>query len=245
MESPIRYFRHDVLAIFVNRPEKYSIQSDGFEGTARIRESYSGKYSEDSSEIAYLNVSFGFRACRNGEWAVVGYAPDLQKASPDEQQVWTGFKIASEEEFIDVKADVRFQKWWARYVLGDWNVEEGPIATLDRVVKQINAITEWMVSAPLFTATDLRSLRFPSAQNAHRYEDAHPDIYRLRVDGLSKQVMTAIGEKLGVAVKAGDKRNVGRAWCVVSVRIGVGGDTRAARPESCSVYPTTEFATVE
>jgi hypothetical protein len=79
---------------------------------------------------------------------------------------------------------------------------------LDRVVKQINAITECMVSAPLFTATDLRSLRFPSAQNTHRYKDAHADIYRLMVDGLSKQVITAIGEKLGFAVKAGDKRTL-------------------------------------
>jgi hypothetical protein len=142
----------------------------------RIRESYSEKYGEDRSEIAYLNVSFGFRACRNGEWAVAAYTPDLQKASPDEHQVWTGLEIASEEEFTDVKADTRFQKWCARYIFGDWDVEEGPIATLDRVVKQINAITECVVGAPLFTATDLRSLRFPSAQNTHRYEDAHADV---------------------------------------------------------------------
>jgi hypothetical protein len=204
----MRYFRHDVLAVFINRPEKYSIQVDEFEGSVRIRDSCSAKYGEDSSEMAYLNVSFGFRACRNGEWAVAAYAPDLSKGSPDEQQFWTGFEITSEDEFADVQGDIRFQKWWSRYILGDWSVEEGPIATLDRVVKQINAITECVVWVPMFTATDLRRLCFPSSENTHRYEDAHAELYRLIVDGLDKDVITAVGKKLGITVTAGNKRTL-------------------------------------
>ena len=92
--------------------------------------------------------------------------------------------------------------------LGDWNVEEGPIATLDRVVKQINAITECVVCAPMFAATDLRRLCFPSSENTHRYEDAHAELYRLIVDGLDKDVITAVGKKLGITVTAGNKRTL-------------------------------------
>lgn len=202
----MRYYRPAVLAMFYNQPEKYSIQTDEFEGTVRIRDSYYRKSGEDSSDSTYLNVAFGFRACRNGEWAVAAYTPDLAGASPDEQQLWTGFEIVSEQAFTNAEMDdPRFQKWVSRYIMGNWDVEDGPIATLDQVVKQVNAITECVVNAPLFTVTDLRRLCFPFAQNTHRYEDAHAEVYRLIIDGLDKEVIKGIGDKLGITVKAGDK----------------------------------------
>ncbi len=205
----MRYYRPAVLAMFYNQPEKYSIQTDEFEGKVKIRESYYRKFGEDASSRVYLSVDFGFRACRNGDWAVAAYAPDLANATSDEQLLWTGFEIVGEEAFTNAQLDdPRFLRWWSRYIMGDWTVEEGPIATLDRVVKQVNAIAVCVAGAPLFAATDLRGLCFPSAQNTHRYEDAHAEAYRLLIDGLDKQAIKMIGEKLETPVRAGDKRTV-------------------------------------
>lgn len=157
---------------------------------------------------ALTNVAFGFRACRNGEWAIAAYGPDLDNASVDERRLWTGFEIVGEETFTAASDDPRFQKWVDRYLMGNWDVEDGPIAGLDAVVKQVNAIAECVVNAPLLTALDIRRVCFPSAQNTHQYQDAHAEVYRLIIDGLNKEAIRGIGDKLGITVKPGDKRTV-------------------------------------
>ena len=76
------------------------------------------------------------------------------------------------------------------------------------MVQQINAVAECVVNAPLFTVADVRSLCFPSAQNTHRYQDAHTEVYRQLIDGLSKEVIKGLGDKLGITVRPGDKRTI-------------------------------------
>ena len=191
--------------MFYNQPEKYSMQTDEFEGRVRIREGYVDP-TDDSPDSAYLNVSFGFRSCKNGEWAIAAYEPDLARSSPEERRLWSGFEIADDQAFND--DDPRFRKWISRYIMGSWEVEDGPIAALDRVVEQINAVAQCAVGCPLFVVTDLRRLCFPSAQNTHRYEDAHADLYRLVVDGLNKEAIGRIANRFGIVIKAGDKRTI-------------------------------------
>ena len=200
MSGLLRYFHSDVLAMFHQQSEKYSIKTDEFEGQVRTRDGY---YEEKD---VYLNVSFGYRASTDGEWAVAAFAPDLANASPGEEQKWTGFEILGDEGFV--ADDLRLDKWRERYIEGNWNVEDGPIAKLDGVVKQVNAIAECVVSAPLLTASDVRGLCFPSAQNTHRYQDAHAEVYKLIIDGLNKDAIKELGDKLGIAVKPGDKRTL-------------------------------------
>jgi hypothetical protein len=156
----------------------------------------------------YLNVSFGFRACRNGEWAVAAYGPDFDNASLDEQQLWTGFEIVDEETFIPAEDDPRFQKWLRRYIMGDWNIEDGPIAALSDVVAQVNAITECVVNEPLWSFANIRALSFPSVQNTHRYQDAHAELYKLVIDGLNKNAIQELGAKLNIIIKPGHKKTV-------------------------------------
>jgi len=112
-----------------------------------------------------------------------------------------------EEEF-PAAPDVRFQKWFARYILGDWDVGEAPLAGLQRVAEQINAITNCAVSTTLFDSVGFRRLCFPLAENNHRYHDAHSEIYKLAIDGLNKDTITALGARLGNSVRAGDKSTV-------------------------------------
>jgi hypothetical protein len=194
----MRFYRPEVLAMFHARSEKYRIRTDEFEGEVSVSDDH---YRESAG---YLNVSFGFRACTNGEWAVAAYAPDLDRATPDEQQLWTGFEITDRNALTPV-VDERFQKWRDRYIMGSWNIKDGPIVLLDRVVLQINAVTHCVVNAPLFNYSGFRMLCFPSAENNHRYQDAHSEVYKLVIDGLNKEAITKLGGKLGIAVKAGDK----------------------------------------
>ena len=198
----MRYYRAGVLAVFQSQAEKYNITIDEFEGKVQLTYSYY-REAEARGESCYMNVAFGFRACRDGEWAVAAYAPDLAKASPDEQQIWTGFLLG--EEAFPEGPDERFTKWADRYLKGSWDVPETPFAALQRITEQINAVTFCIVGVPLFTATHFRRLCFPLAENNHRYHDAHSEVYKLAIDGLSKDAIAALGQKLGIDVKPGDK----------------------------------------
>ncbi len=140
--------------------------------------------------------------------AVAAYGPDLAKASVDEQRLWTGFEILDGEKFTAEADDSRFRKWIDRYIMGSWDVEDGPIATLDRVVKQVNAIAECVVNGPLFKSSNIRTLCFPLAQNTHRYQDAHSEVYKLIIDGLNKEAITDLGVRLGIVVNPGDRRTL-------------------------------------
>jgi len=197
----LRFYRPEVLAMFHLRSDRYRIRTDEFEGEVSVSDDY---YRESG---AYLNVSFGFRACTNGEWAVAAYAPDLDRATPDEQQIWTGFEILDRNVLTPV-VDERFQKWRDRYIMGSWDIKDGPIASLDRVVLQVNAVVRCVASVPLFNYAGFRMLCFPSAENNHRYQDAHSEVYKLVIDGLNKEAITKLGDKLGIAVRAGDKNTV-------------------------------------
>jgi len=122
--------------------------------------------------------------------------------------LWIGFEIVGEETLTAVTDDPRYQRWVDRYLKGSWDVEDGPIATLDRVVQQVNAIAECVVNTPLFTTSDVRRLCFPLAQNTHRYQDAHAEVYKVIIDGLNKEAIKRLGDKLGITVKPGDKRTL-------------------------------------
>lgn len=103
------YFRPGVLAMFHNESDKYAIQTDEFEGSVRIRDSYSG-----AADECYLSVEFGFRACKNGEWAVAAWGPDLAKATEGERILWIGFQL--DQDAVVPERDPRFQKWVERYI---------------------------------------------------------------------------------------------------------------------------------
>ena len=187
--------------MFHARSDKYRIRTDEFEGEVSVSDDY---YRESGGN---LNVSFGFRACTNGEWAVAAYAPDLAGATADEQQLWTGFEILNGDLLTPV-VDERFRKWRDRYIMGNWDIEDGPIASLDRVVAQVNAVVRCVVNEPLFNCSSLRMLCFPSAENNHGYQDAHSEVYKLVIDGLNKEAIAKLGHKLGIVVRAGDKNTV-------------------------------------
>ena len=176
----MHYYRSAVLAMFQSQSEKYDLRIDEIEGMVQLTDRYY-RECEERNERCYISVAFGFRACKNGEWAVAAYGPDLDQASSDEQQLWIGFRI--EEDAFPGELDMRFKKWFDRYIKGSWDVPEGPLARLDRVVGQVNAIASCVVGVPLFKFPNIRKLCFPLAENTHRYQDAHGEVYKLIIDG--------------------------------------------------------------
>jgi hypothetical protein len=194
---PLRYFRLAVLAGFHNEPEKYAIRTDEFEGSVRAL----------ASDEHYFHVRFGFRACTNGGSAVVVYAPDLAKASDQVSRVWGGFEIFDSAELLH-PADARFQKWFDRYFKGSWDIEDGPIAKLAQVTNELNAVTRCVVGTPLFSVLTFRALSLPTAENNHRYHDAHSELYKLLIDGLNKETIKALGDKFGIEIKVASEKTV-------------------------------------
>jgi hypothetical protein len=201
----MRYYRAGVLAMFQSQTDKYDITIDEFEGRVQVTNHYYEE-AQRRGEECYLNVSFGFRACLNGEWAVAAYSPDLEKASSEEETLWRGFRLGDDAFPEDL--DSRFGKWFERYIMGSWDVPESPLAGLQRIAEQVNAITVCTVGMPLFRSPAFRRLCFPLAENNHRYHDAHSGIYKIAIDGLNKDAITALGTRLGVVVRAGDKTTV-------------------------------------
>jgi hypothetical protein len=208
----MRYFRPGVLAVFHSQSDKYEVWTDEYSGEVRIRDCYSDPQEGTEGE-SRLSVAYGFRMARNGERSVAVWAPDLAKASDDEKRIWAGFPLADEDMVRG--ADPRFEKWVARYIHGDWGIPDGPIARMDTVVGEINAVTQCVVDAPLFRSGNLRQLCFPAADNNHRYYAAHARVFKRLIDkqqGLYKEAIKRIGAKFGVALKL-DNDNTLDALC--------------------------------
>lgn len=205
----MRYYRATVLTVFLGEPDKYEVWTDDFSGEVRIRDSFQVSQ-EGTDEKSRLSVAFGFRTCRGGERAIAVWGPDFDKASENEKRIWTGFQL--DEADLPDAPDLRFQNWVQRYVDGSWKVEDGPVARLGNVIRSLNDLTQYTLNAPLFSSTDIRGLCFPSAENNHRYHDAHSEAYKHLHDAINKDAITGLGAKFGIPVRAGDK------WTVTALK---------------------------
>jgi hypothetical protein len=72
----------------------------------------------------------------------------------------------------------------------------------------VNAITRCVVGVPLMKFEEIRNLCFPLAENSHRYQDAHADVYKLIIDGLSKDALKRLADLLSIPVKADNDRTL-------------------------------------
>jgi hypothetical protein len=65
-----------------------------------------------------------------------------------------------------------------------------------------------VVNAPLLKFEKIRNLCFPLAENSHRYQDAHGEVYKLIIDGLCKDALRRLGDVFTVPVKAGNDKTL-------------------------------------
>ncbi len=59
-----------------------------------------------------------------------------------------------------------------------------------------------------FFSVNEPQISFPSAQNSHRYEDAHLDLYRIIHDGLDKECIEELGQRIARPVNAKSSQTI-------------------------------------
>jgi len=198
------FFNPAVLAPYREQPDKYIITTDHFDGRVTVTSAYFAQLDDAAQDKEYIDVKFGYRTLRSGELAVVAYLPDLVDHSPNHVERWRPFVIAG-HDWLEEDKDVRFSLWYRRYLEGDWNVENGPASQLVSELTLINGLAREAVGTRLF-AVDEPNISYPAAQNTHRYEDAHRELYGVLIDGLDKGTIEGLGKRLGRPVNAQNSR---------------------------------------
>lgn len=186
------YYNIDILSIYKNRPNKYIVYTDNFEGKISIRDDYYENHAHEDD--AYIDVSFGFRTQKDGELAVAVYLPDLRRLPNAEQKKWQEFIIKDYSLFKIKKNDERFKLYFERYITGNWDIENGVLFKIKEIISEINALTEMTLNDSMFENEEDTYLTFPSAENNHKYEDAHKRVYGFLIDGLQKKTIKKIAE---------------------------------------------------
>jgi len=78
----VSFFSAEILAVYSNQPDKYTVETDYFSGEV-----------QKSGDKSIFSVRFGFRTRKDGDLAVAVFMPDLKNCSPDERKKWNGFAL--------------------------------------------------------------------------------------------------------------------------------------------------------
>jgi hypothetical protein len=199
------YFDQQALASYRNEPEKYVIETDSFEGTLTLTSSYYEELEKLDRTDEYLNLRFGYRALADGELAIVLWLPDLQDAVRHQSR-WLGFYLKNPSWTQD--SDERFLKWVMRNIEGSWDADNGPRHYLAETLNTINGLTKEVIGVPLYKYVIDSSLRFPAAENTHRYQDAHKTLYGYLIDGIDKECIARLATHSRRSIKIGSDQTI-------------------------------------
>ncbi len=153
-----------------------------------------------------IDIQFGYRTLINGNLAIVAWLPDLFEKSKTHVPKWGAFHIKNPQWMT--KYDERFDMWSKRYLEGNWGVDNGPIYYLRESVKIINGLTKELVGKALFKHEISETLSFPAAENTHRYQDCHKELYGYVIDGIDKDCIISLASILKKEIKIGDKKTI-------------------------------------
>ncbi|MCK4312450.1 MAG: hypothetical protein KAW88_06925 [Candidatus Cloacimonetes bacterium] len=182
------FYNIDILSVYQNRPDKYEVYTDNFEGRISIRDDYYETLSQE--ERFNINVQFGYRTKKDGELVLAVYLPDLRKASSVEKEKWIGHKFDDFRLFED--NDERFNLFIRRNIFGKWDIENGILCRIRNIISEINALTEMTLNETMFEYEEDVHLTFPVAENDHKYQDAHLRAYGFLIDGLKMEAIKKI-----------------------------------------------------
>jgi|HubBroStandDraft_5_1064220.scaffolds.fasta_scaffold65315_1 hypothetical protein len=201
------YFDQQVLAAYRNEPHKYLIESDYLEGLLSLTNEYFIELEAAGRTNESVSISFGYRTLWDGNLAIVAWLPDLVEKSKSHIERWAAFRLKN-PEWKKTDDDERFSNWLRRYVEGSWDIDNGPLFYLGEAIKTVNGLTSELVGVPLYKHEIEQTLGFPSAENTHRYQDAHRALYGYFIDGLDKDCIVALGSKLGNNLRVNSKKTV-------------------------------------
>ena len=188
------YFDPQVLAGYQNEPDKYRVETDLYHGKVMLTERYRQELEVPDKADNFIYISFGYRTLQGGSRAIVLFLPDLVKNSKSQIQRWSGFRLSNPQWSKD---DEAFELWARRNLMGQWAGGPGVRSPLAKTMHAINSVTNEALGKPLFTHELPADLSFPTAENSHRYQDAHKELYRYLIDGLDRDCIMLIATFLG------------------------------------------------
>lgn len=206
VEHLLGYFDMQVLAAYRNEPQKYTIASDYFVGELGTTGEYYRDLEKAGKREESVSIRFGYRTLKDGNLALVAWMPDLFEKSKAHINRWTAFLLRDPE--WTTEQDERFSNWVRRYLEGSWGVENGPSYHLGEIITVINGLTSELVEVPLYKHELDGTLSYPAAENTHRYQDSHKELYGYLIDGLNKECLSRLASRIGKEVKVGDKNTI-------------------------------------
>ena len=205
-EQFLGYFEPGLLAYYREQSDKYVVRVDDYDGHVLLTDDYAMQLWEADRTEGRVDVRFTFRRQCNGEDALAAFLPDLLDKSASHVERWRGF-LLSHPDWPETE-DQRFTAWTRRYLEGEWDVDNGVLSRVQDTIGAINALTTEVVGQPVFKYETNSALEFPSAENDHRYEDAHQRLYGYVIDGLNKDGIKAAADHLGLSVQIGSDRTI-------------------------------------
>ncbi|MBN1853455.1 MAG: hypothetical protein JW829_12050 [Pirellulales bacterium] len=206
VEHLLGYFDLQVLASYRNEPDKYEIKSDYFEGKLTVTNEYYSTLESTGKTSELISIRFGYRTLKDGNLAIVAWLPDLHEKSKAHVQRWSAFHLNNPEWVSDY--DERFGNWVLRYLQGSWDVDNGPLHYLGQTIGIINGLTTELVGIPLYKHEVDETLGFPTAENTHRYQDSHKELYGYLIDGLDEDCISSLASKLGKTFNVGSENTI-------------------------------------
>ena len=195
-DTHVCFYRQDVLAQYRESPDKYEYKSDDFEGSVTLTNAYYARLNEADKDREWIDVKFGYRTLQNGEFCIAIFKYHLTHKSPGHVSRWGPHRM-EDGDWIDYGHDERFSRWYRRYREGDWNVENGPAEQLAEELKLINALTLDTIGCRIYDVSKEVEFTFPAAENSWKYQEAHVQLYRILIDGLSLSCIRSLARRLG------------------------------------------------
>ena len=183
----LRFFRSEILYVYLGRPDKYSIEF-GLHG-GHI------KSTEGAPPENLINLRFAFRELPDGELAIAAYIPDLmENTAASERLKWGCFELPPSAFFGS--SDPNFEEWLSVYFKGNWASETPPLQQIVRGVEWANAITKTVAGYDIFSFRhdELTTIHFPFTNHTHAYQDAHRELYRYMFDGINKHCIQKLND---------------------------------------------------
>ncbi|MBN2180763.1 MAG: hypothetical protein JW715_02525 [Sedimentisphaerales bacterium] len=206
VEHLLGYFDQQVLASYRNEPHKYRIESDYFEGKLTVTNEYYRELQSTGKTHEAVSIRFGYRTLHDGNLAIVVWLPDLFEKSKTHASKWSAFSLRNPEWITDY--DERFGNWILRCLEGNWDLDNGPLYYLGQTIKIINGLTAELVGIPLFKHEINETLSYPAAENTHRYQDSHKELYGYLIDGIDKHCISYLADKIDRSINIGDKKTI-------------------------------------
>ncbi len=165
----------------------------------------SQNWEEDmNSKFPFIDLKFAFKKLEDNITCVGVFMPSCKdKISEKDHQKWLAFHLPDPLFHTDNSA---FNRWVKRYLEGCWEIDDGPRIKISHELELINSITQYKFQAKLFKYIDNRLINYPIAENNEEYTKAILELYRLLIDGMSKECLFRIAEDKEVELDDEDKR---------------------------------------